>query len=375
MIKTRYKKGFSAIWIFYFLIAFEIVYMISPFAIYYYSLYGKGLSFLNDTPVTSWLTAFFLPHFAKTSSFILNICKDIGWSLAITGFLAFCIGAGQIYYSKFAKKQAVTGGIYNCIRHPQYVSLSICSFGLLLVWPRYLVLIMFISMLFVYYFLARAEEQECEGKFGGSYIEYKNSTFMFLPLPFKLAPLLPRSGVKRIAAILSLYLIAVAFSIGTAQLLKKFSISHLYTAYSENAATISLAKIDKEHFKKIIQIALSDDDVQKRLHEATRFEKAKFLNYVLPAEWFCPDIPMNDEQGIGEHYMPDNYDANRYKILFMHAAAKPNGTGSEGKEILSNTMKRTPIMEVEVSLSENKVSRIESPPATVRWGDIPTPLF
>jgi protein-S-isoprenylcysteine O-methyltransferase Ste14 len=349
--------------------------MISPFAIYYYSVYGKGLDFLNTTPATSWLTAFFLPHFAKTSSFILNTYKDAGWTLAIGGFLAFCIGAGQIYYSKFTKKQAVTGGIYNFIRHPQYLSLSVCSFGLLLVWPRYLVLIMFISMLFAYYFLARAEERECEVKFGGPYVEYKNRTYMFLPLPFKQLPRLPESGMKRYLAVLALYLIVVASSIGVAQVLKNHSIRNLYAIYSGSSATISLEKIDKNRFERIMEIALKDDKVQKRLFAANSSPTAKFLNYVLPAEWFIPDIPMKDVQGIGEHYTPDAYDTDRYKILFMHAVLQPDAASSDGIELIIHTVRRIPIIEVEVSLEQNKVIHRENPPATVVWGDIPTPLF
>lgn len=375
MIETRHKKGFTALWIFYLLIAFEIVYMISPFGIYYYSVYGKGLLFLSNIPVASRLTGFFLPHFAQTSSFMLNTYKNLGWILAIGGFLGFCIGAGQVYFAKFTRKPAVTRGIYSFIRHPQYVSLSICSFGLLLVWPRYLVLILFISMLFAYYFLARAEEKECEEKFGKPYIAYKNRTAMFLPLPMKLPVILPQRGMKRFIAVLALYLVVVTSSVYAANLLKFFSISHLYAAYSENSAVLSLAKMDNDRMRTIMEIALRDDDVQSRLNGTKAGRKQKFLNYVLPAEWFFPDIPMNDDQAIGEHYAPRDYDRNRYKILFMRAVLQPQAGRVEGKGLLISSLKREPIIEVEVSLNENKVIRIDNPPATVIWGDIPTPLF
>lgn len=375
--KKPRKKAWRAIWIFYFLIAFEIVYMISPFAVYYYSVYGKGLNFLNNSPVTSWLTSFFLPHIAQTSVFIFNVYKDAGWALAIAGFTAFCIGAGQIYYSKFAKKQTVTGGIYNYVRHPQYVSLSICSFGLLLVWPRHIVLIMFISMLFAYYFLAKAEEKECEEKFGESYIEYKKRTQMFLPfsIPFSKSPVLPERGVQRLSATLIVYLIVVASSIGMANLLKNYSVSSLYASYSGNSAAISLGKIDKESFDKIIEIALKDNEVRKRLAGAGDASTTEFLNYVLPSGWYFPDIPMNDRENRGEHYSPGNYGKNLYRILFMRAIVKPSSTHPEGSALIRNTVKRNPVVEVEVSLQENKVLRIDNPPPLVRWGDIPTPLF
>lgn len=377
MQKKNRENAFRAIWIFYILIAFEILYMISPFALYYYSLYGKGLNFLNDRPATSWLTAFFLPHIARTSLSLLNISKDIGWGLAIAGFSAFCIGAGQIYYSKLVKKQAVTGGIYNIIRHPQYVSLSVCSFGLLLVWPRYIVLIMFMSMLFAYYFLAKREEQECEEKFGRSYAEYKNRTRMFLPfpLPFNRSLRLPESRFKRHVIVVTVYVIVITSSIGLANLLKKYAVQNLYTSYSANAAAISLGKIEKERFEKIIAIAANDSEVQARIIAAGAPASEKFLNYVLPAEWYFPDIPMNDRENRIEHYSPANYDGNLYKILFMHAVLKPNAPNTQGRALILNTIQRRPIIEVEVSLRENKVVRIDNPPPTVRWGAIPTPLF
>ncbi len=161
--------------------------MASPFGVYFYSVYRPGLNFLNAHPSLAWVSSFFLPHIVvESSSVLLNLHNVLGAALAIIGFLAFCVGVGQVYYYKLTKKGAVTDGVYSYIRHPQYVSFAICSFGLLLLWPRYIALTMFIALLFAYYFLAKAEERECEKRFGHSYIEYKKRTNMFLPfrLPF-----------------------------------------------------------------------------------------------------------------------------------------------------------------------------------------------
>ena len=46
----------------YVLIGIEIVIMISPFALYFYSVYAPILNFLSSSPLTSWTTEFFLPH-------------------------------------------------------------------------------------------------------------------------------------------------------------------------------------------------------------------------------------------------------------------------------------------------------------------------
>ncbi|MCC5906853.1 MAG: hypothetical protein JJU13_11630 [Balneolaceae bacterium] len=73
--------------------------------------------------------------------------------------------AVRIYWNKLKKRGAVTDGIYRHIRHPQYLALMIASFGMVLIWPRYLVLFGFITVCFAYYFLARMEEKICEDKF------------------------------------------------------------------------------------------------------------------------------------------------------------------------------------------------------------------
>lgn len=114
------KRTFWGVAIFYVLIAFEFFYMASPFAVYFYSVYRPALDFFNQSPGLAWLISFFLPHaVTETSSTILNLHNVIGGVLAVFGFLAFCIGACQVYYHKLAKKGVVTGGIYNFIRHPQ----------------------------------------------------------------------------------------------------------------------------------------------------------------------------------------------------------------------------------------------------------------
>ena len=151
-MSDKFKKIFTpTAWLFYLIIGIEILYMISPFAVYYYSTFGPSLNFLHNSPTTAWLTSFFLPHYVETSSVILNRVHASGGVLIVVGFAFFFIGAGQIYFYKFTKRGAVTRGIYKVIRHPQYVALAIMGLGLLMVWPRFTVLIMFVSILFVYY--------------------------------------------------------------------------------------------------------------------------------------------------------------------------------------------------------------------------------
>lgn len=232
---TAAKSTFWVAAAFYVLIAFEFFYVASPFALYFYSAYGPALDFINNSPTLAWLSRPFLPHIvAETSSVILNLRNVAGGILAFAGFSAFCIGAFQVYYYKLKKKGAVLGGIYKHIRHPQYASLIICSFGLLIIWPRYIVLLAFLTMLFAYYFLAKVEEKECERKFGQTYRAYKQKTHMFLPfgLPLinKLSSLF-KSRLAKALAIACLYIVVSTGGLALASTLEQWSLGSAFTHY------------------------------------------------------------------------------------------------------------------------------------------------
>ena len=176
------RSAFWASILFYGFIAFELFYMFSPFAAYIYSIYGPGLEVLNLSGSTSWLISFFMPHIAReTQSVFITWHEVLGMTLFLGGFVAFLFGAAQIYWNKLMKRGAVFSGVYHYIRHPQYLTLMISSFGMVLVWPRYLVLFGFITICFAYFFLARIEERKCRQKFAG-YEDYCSQTGMFLPL-------------------------------------------------------------------------------------------------------------------------------------------------------------------------------------------------
>lgn len=352
--------------------------MASPFAIYFYSAYGPGLNIVNDYTSLAWLSTVFLPHIVvDTSSVLVNLRNAIGASLAVIGLLAFCVGASQVYYYKLARKGAVTGGIYNYIRHPQYLSLMISSFGLLLLWPRYLVLLSSIVMLFAYYFLAKVEENECEEKFGQTYIKYKNKTNMFLPFRVPLMdrlPSLPRSGLKKYLAILSLYVVTSVIAIVLANGIRNWSLDNLYAFYSKNAAYISVVEMDEDMLKKTVNIALATPEILAQLEAEQKGAGTKFINYVVPTEWYIPEIPMNPIEGTGDHHSPTNYDKNLYKIIFTKAKLRSDQE-VEGRELLLNTAQTESVVEVWIDLSKKSLISIKNPPTTIMYENIPVPLF
>ena len=144
--------------LFYLLIGLEIVIMISPFAGFFYAGYGPLLDFLYGIKKTAWLTGFFLPHAVAAKNNSLNFLNALGRSLFSLGLIAFLVGAVQVYSAKIRRKGIVSSILYRWVRHPQYLFLAISGLGLLLFWPRFLILVLYISMLFVYYILAKNEE-------------------------------------------------------------------------------------------------------------------------------------------------------------------------------------------------------------------------
>ncbi len=163
----------------YLVIVCEILFMISPFGLYFYSAYGPVLNFLHRSAWTAWLTKFFLPHFSETRSVLLDALPPLAGPFVLLGIALFLAGAVPAYWAKIRGSGPVTGGLYRSIRHPQYVGLAVLGLGTVLFWPRFLVLITYVVMLFLYHLLARWEEDQCSVRFGASYRAYQTRTGMF----------------------------------------------------------------------------------------------------------------------------------------------------------------------------------------------------
>lgn len=369
------KGTFWGAALFYFLIAFEFFYMAGPFAAYFYSAYAPALNFFNDISILSWLNSFFLPHAVRqTSSALINAHEIIGAILAISGFAAFCVGACQVYYHKLAKKGIVTGGIYNFVRHPQYISFMICSFGLLILWPRYIVAIMFVTMIFAYYFLAKVEERECSVKFGQSYIDYLSKTNMFLP--FNIKPIsnlhLPKTKGKKVIAIISTYIATLLIVLGLAKGLQTLSINSLYSIYTDNSIDISVCELSDEKINDIMQIVNTDSQVVAILSSFD--ESSQYINYILPTEWFAAEIPMNGVEVRQGHYSPKDYDTNHFKVIITKITTKGNHVVPIS-DLLTNVHSREPIAEIWIDLSKKQVTQVLDMPDNIRYEGVPVAIY
>ncbi|MGZ3589206.1 MAG: methyltransferase family protein, partial [Thermodesulfobacteriota bacterium] len=241
-------KGFltrSAI-VIYFIVALEIVIMISPFAFFFYAVFNPFLLFLNQSPVTRWLTAFFLPHMVVPPNEVLTVIRILGSVFFVGGMLIFFVCAAQVYIGKLLKKGVATKGLYTIIRHPQYVGLGFAALGLAIMWPRFLTLTLFAIMLFLYYLLAKDEERRMTDRFGESYISYMNQTGMFFPRLIGKASKGGSKSQQRLSfgkAIL-IFVMLLVIVIGSGFILRTYTVRHLALKQVNGVDVIAITKED-----------------------------------------------------------------------------------------------------------------------------------
>jgi protein-S-isoprenylcysteine O-methyltransferase Ste14 len=361
-----------AVLIVYVIIVFEILFMISPFALHFYAAYGPTLNVLNEWPGAAWMTKFYLPHFTETTSPILNALRLIGMLLIVSGLTMFFAGAIPVYWSKFRKGRAVTGGLYSFIRHPQYVGLAITGAGAALVWPRFLVLVTLVLMISMYALLAEWEEQLCVSRFGADYRDYQRLTGRFLPkrVGERLPRHMPASGAGRAVLLPFLILCLIAIAVITGFQLRNWSLSRIAAVYDERTAVISTAMLADEDLKKTYQIARSDPRIEALLEQTLEM---RFIVYIVPKEWFLPDLPLDEENPSEGHHVPSEFDRLHYKVLFTRA--RFHGSPPSGVDIIKTSYGRDPLVVAVVDVGEGTVTEIRTPPPHVKWGAISTPMF
>lgn len=143
-----------------------------PLSIYFLSQF---ISFPMEycTPAVAFTFEFFGTRFdLLVTSFIAGI-------VSIVGFLLIILGWKEIYRSKDG---LVTGGLYEFVRHPQYLGILLIVTVWLFAWPTLITSVMWPILVTSYYRLAKREEKDLEKKFGKKYLDYKEKVPMFIPI-------------------------------------------------------------------------------------------------------------------------------------------------------------------------------------------------
>jgi protein-S-isoprenylcysteine O-methyltransferase Ste14 len=110
---------------------------------------------------------------------------NIAIAFYLIGGLLVILGWNRIYRKYWSKNQnegeLVKTGIYRFIRHPQYTGFLMITLGMMCEWATLPMLIMWPILIWLYYRLARREEQDMRKEFGPAYDEYRQTTGMFFP--------------------------------------------------------------------------------------------------------------------------------------------------------------------------------------------------
>jgi protein-S-isoprenylcysteine O-methyltransferase Ste14 len=392
-----------------FIVAFEIAIMISPFAFFFYAAFNPFLLALNQSPLSRWLTAFFLPHMVAPPNELLTVIRISGSVFFVMGMLIFLVCASQVYLGKLLKAGVATKGLYAVIRHPQYLGLGMAALGLAIMWPRFLTLMLFAVMLFLYYVLAKDEERRMINRFGDSYIAYMKRTGMFLP--YLIERVLPKSQEpQRLtlgkASIILLVLLVVI--LGGGFIARDYTVRHLPVERIDLIDVIAIAREDLTAATQVLPSVLQDPGIASKLKSIENNENHRLLAYFIPIDYVMQGMIANTggewklfekhktlgmiteytvhpfshlTGGHSHHGGMQAHDPNMHnspamkrRIIFIEISADQDELKSPADDFDIN-IKRTPICFVDVHLHTGEILQVQDTPSGSGWGTVPTPMF
>ncbi len=267
----------------YFIMAFEVMIMISPFAFFFYSVFNPVFNWFGQFAVTRWLTSFFLPHMILPPTIFLKTVRITGSVLFVLGSLSFIICALQVYMGKIFKWGVADKGLYSFIRHPQYLALAVWGIAMSILWPRFIVLVTLSIMFVLYYFLAKDEERRMLSQYGESYTKYMEKTGMFFPkfIDKWFRPvdrLVPNKIIRDVCVSVLLVILTIGAGFG----LYGITINSIPVDTRNNFSLVSMLP---EDMKLIPVIA---DGIEKNLNDGklVQMDKNKaYLGYVMPVDY------------------------------------------------------------------------------------------
>lgn len=391
MNKTK-VLGNSAI-LLYFIIGLEIMIMISPFAGFFYSVFNPFLLGLASYPATKWLSAFFLPHMVVPPDDFLKFIRVMGSVLFVLGMGIFFVCALQVYANKFLKKGTALKGLYSVIRHPQYVGLAVAGIGLSILWPRFLVPVLWLVMILLYYFLSKDEERRMLKQYPDTYKPYMEKTGMLLPRRLERI-VLPDSAAGRLAA----FALIVALTVGGAFYLRDYTVKHLTLWSDSNVSALAIIPDDLMKMEHRMRDILKLEEVKSRLRNDDHY-----LVYFLPADYimqgliadtggdwklykrhhtvsmitdwiFHPfrHLTEGHHHGAAGHAMQSMQAGVVRRLLFLRIE---NVQVKEPSDLLSINAKRVPVMMLDMEIHNMIVKDFKELQHDTGWGTVPTPVF
>ncbi|BDG05669.1 methyltransferase family protein [Anaeromyxobacter oryzae] len=400
---NRSRSIIGGVVLLYFIIALEVLVMISPFAAFFYSVFNPFLLLLARWPATHWLADFFLPHMVSPPGFFLKAIRVAGSVLFVAGAIAFLICAGQVYFHKLARRGPALGGLYAWIRHPQYLSLSVTGLGLAILWPRFLTLVLWTVMIALYVLLARDEERRMVGAFGDQYRAYMSRTGRFLPRSVE--GLLARIPGPRSAALRSALglLLILAVSLGSAFALRAYTIEELPLWSNGRVWVLAILPGDGVMLQHRMEDVLELPEVESRLPR-----NGAVLGYSVPVRYVMQGmiadtgpayrlyehhqtVPMildwifhpfrhlegghmmMHQAGNATGNVPPSVTARR--IIFLQVRTNGDGAHVDPSSLFAVGAVRVPRFYIDVDMHTLTLLDVQALGPGTGWGSVPTPMF
>jgi protein-S-isoprenylcysteine O-methyltransferase Ste14 len=279
MNKSRGLLGGAVV--LYFIIALEVLIMISPFAAFFYAAFNPVLLLLARWPATRWLAAFFLPHMVLPPGLFLQVVRVAGSVLLVCGSFVFLACAGQVYFLQFLRRGPALGGLYRWIRHPQYLALAVTGLGLAILWPRFLTIVLWVIMVGLYWLLAKDEERRMIRQFGDQYRAYMLRTGMFFPRSWgRVAGRLPLPKAPALRATIGFFFVA-AGAVGGAFALRAYTIARLPLWREGRITAMTILPGDEIMLEHRMADVLELPEVKSRLAQSP----GPMLVYLIPRRY------------------------------------------------------------------------------------------
>jgi protein-S-isoprenylcysteine O-methyltransferase Ste14 len=390
-----------------FVVALEIVIMISPFALFFYAVFNPVLLALDRFAATRWLTAFFLPHMVISPDPVLRAVRLFGSVALIAGIAVFLVCAIQVYAGKLLRSGPATRGLYAVIRHPQYLALAVSGVGLAILWPRFLTLVLLAVMLFLYYLLARDEEQRMLARFGDDYRALMRQSGMFFPRlsrnrpprPGSPPPLTVGRGLATLGALL-------AITVGAGLVARAYTVRHLPLEAMGPVDVITITPEDLTAARAVLPEVLTVPAVAAKL-AAARPHPGRVLAYFIPIDYTMQGMiadtgdewklfarhatmrmitdyvlhPAAHLAGGHGHPAPMGHGAAMHespalkrRIIFVDVSSPGRAMQSPADDF-AITVTRRPLFFADVHLHTGEVLAVRDTAPGSGWGTVPTPAF
>ncbi len=396
---------FGGVIIVYFIIALEVLIMISPFAVFFYAALNPVLLFLAEWPATRWLTAFFLPHMVSPPGLFLQTVRVAGSGLFLVGAVVFLVCMTQVYFHQFFRRDPAIGGLYHWIRHPQYLALEATGLGLAILWPRFLTIVLWVAMTGLYYLLARDEERRMVSQFGDQYRDYMVRTGMFVPRSVErsMGRLLPLRKSAMLRSLLGFAILALV-AVGGAFALRTYTVAQL-PLWSEGRIT-AMAVLPGDSFmlEHRMPDVLELPEVKSRLDQLSE----PVLVYVIPqnyvmqgmiadtgpkwrlfqerrtlamiTDWIAHPFrhleggDMAAHHGIGGASGTNSTSGGMVRRLIFLRLDSP-GPLNTSADVFGITTSRVPLFFADVDMHNLTLLDTQALGPGTGWGRVPTPMF